>query len=160
MKPKILIITGLTSLLLAGLFGFGDNLTELAPVFLLTGIGSFGWLIFRKTWSAQSDASTPTHPLAKASAILAILGVLCFGAAAISLLDPALEELAAAALAGGLLLILSLVARIAGGMMTKKVDTATGLLSISGIAVLTGILTVGMGVFYVVYALLTGLGIL
>jgi len=160
MKPKILVITGVASLLLTIVFGFGDNLTELAPFFLLMSVACFGWLVFRKTWTAQSDVAPPTHTLSKVSGILAMLGMFCFAATGLSMLDPALAELAAAALVGGLLLVLSLVARIAGGILSKKVDTTTGLLSISAVAVLTGFIIIGLLIFYVAYALLTGLAIL
>ncbi len=82
-------------------------------------------------------------------------GVLCMGASGLSLLDPALQEMAFAGLLGAVLLILALFARIISGMVAKRVDLITGSFSIAAISLLLFALGVAILVFYIGYLLIS-----
>lgn len=152
-QNKILIISGTLLLLLAVVLAFDSNLTELAPVLLVLGMACFGWLIYRKTWRPSTEAgpTPPTTFLSKISSLLGIAGLGCIGLCGLSFLDSSLEEFAVAGILGAVLLIFALLVRIVNGMYTKRVDAATGGLSIVAILALVASLAVLCFLIYMVY---------
>ncbi len=164
MKNSYILYSALFSLLLAIVFAFNDNLSELAGVFGAISIASFGFYVYRRTWKGNSPAA-PSQPqpffwMLKTSSVLTILGILVIGAGILGAFSAALGELMPLILAGALALILALILRIANGILAKRVDATTGGLSIATIVVLTvGLLTICL-VIYIVYLLLAGLALI
>lgn len=154
----------IASLLAALIFAFSDNLSELAPVFLGVFILSLIVMVFRnnrQTQPADLDA-TPllNQRISYFITGFVILGVLTIGFALLSLFSPNLSEFAPVAIVGGLFLIVALLLRIFNGVIAKRIDTTSGILSMGTIILLVGIILL-MGVaVYVIYGILTGLYLL
>ena len=156
-QSNVLILVGIISLIVGAFLAAESNLSELGPVFLLLGFACFGWLLYRKTWAraTTTEIQPPATKLAKLSGLLAMAGLICIGLSSISLFDPALQEMALAAVLGAGLLVVALLLRITNGMLTKRVDTATGSLSIALILLLLFGLAITCLVIYMGYLLLT-----
>lgn len=154
-QNKILLISGILLLLLALVMAFDDNLSELAPLFLVLGMGCFGWLIYKKTGRSSVEAGpvSPRTMLAKVSSLLGLAGLAGIGLGGLSFLDSSLEEFYVAGIVGALLLVFALLVRIANGIYTKRVDAATGGFSIAVILILLIALAVAALVIYFIYLL-------
>lgn len=144
-------------------FGLSDNLSELAPVFLGVSVLSLGGTIYRKNRKAQQaepDAKAINKRLANLSTVVAVLGILGIGLGLSGLFSSSLSELAPAAIFGVLFLIIALLLRIFNGVLAKKIEAFTGILSITTILLLVGIIVLMSLSAYVIYALLSGVGLL
>lgn len=144
-------------------FGLSDNLSELAPVFLGVSVLSLGGTIFRKNRKAQQsepDGKRINKRLANLSTVVAVLGILGIGLGLSGLFSSSLSELAPAAIFGVLFLIIALLLRIFNGVLAKKIEASTGILSITTIVLLVGIIVLMSLSAYVIYALLAGVGIM
>ena len=158
-------LLGIGSLLASIVFAFSDNLSELAPVFLVLAVLSIAGTIYRKNRQAKAQPSDQsTKPinrfLSHSSTALAILGLLAIGLGAFSFFESSLSELAPAAIVGAFLLIFALLLRIYNGVLSKRIDATSGVLSITTIGLLVGIIIVMVISAYVIYLTLVGLGIL
>lgn len=162
MKQSYVLYISLFCLLLTIIFALDDNLSELALVFLALAIAGFGFYIYRRTWTPPEPSTATEKPtvLSRISAILAIVGVLAIGSGFFGLFSDALQELTALLVAGVLMLVLALIVRILDGMLLKKVDGTTGSLSIAAILMLVLAVVLLCLAIYVVYAMLSGLGML
>ena len=144
-------------------FGLSDNLSELAPVFLGISVLSIGGTIYRKNRKAQQsepDAKRINKRLANASTAMAVLGTLAIGLGLFGLFSSSLSELVPAVIAGVLFLIVALLLRIFNGVLAKKIEASTGILSITTILLLVGVIVLMSLSAYVIYALLSGVGLL
>ena len=144
-------------------FGLSDNLSELAPVFLGVSMLSLGGTIFRKNRKAQQsepDAKRINKRLANLSTAMAVLGILGLGLGLFGLSSTSLSELAPAVIVGVLFLIVALLLRIFNGVLAKKIEASTGILSITTILLLVGTIVLMSLSAYVIYAFLSGLGIM
>lgn len=159
-RTAILVSGGSLSFVVAIVLAFDDNISELSPLFFIGSLGCFGWLIFQKTKRAAAPDAPPTHWLLKVSAGVGIAGLAGIALSIIGLFAPALEELMAAGVIGVLLLIVAVLLRIVSGMLTKRVDAATGTLSISVIVVLLVVIAVVALVSIAAYAILEGFGLM
>lgn len=158
-------LLGIGSLLISIVFAFSDNLSELAPVFLVVAVLSIVGTIYRKNRQLKAQPSDhPSKPsnrfLTNSSTVLSILGLLVIGLSAFSFFDSSLTELAPAAIVGGLLLITALLLRIFNGILSKQIDATSGVLSIATISLLVGIIFFMAISAYLIYVILTGLAIL
>lgn len=154
----------IASLLAAIIFAFSDNLSELAPVFLGVSILSVIVMVFRKSRQTQA-VDLDTRPLLNQRVSyfitgFVILGVLTIGFALLSLFSPNLSEFAPVAIVGGLFLIVALLLRIFNGVIAKRIDTTSGILSMATILLLVGIILLMGAAAYVIYSILTGLSLL
>lgn len=143
-------------------FGLSDNLSELAPVFLGVSVLSIGGTIYRKNRKAQQsepNAKRINKRLANLSTAMAVLGTLAIGLGLFSLFSTSLSELVPAVIVGALFLIVALLLQIFNGVLAKKIEASTGILSITTILLLVGIILLMSLSAYVIYALLSGLGI-
>lgn len=154
----------IASLLVAIVFAFSDNLSELAPVFLGVSILSVVVMIFLKKRPTQ-PADLDITPLLNQrvgyfSTGFAVLGVLTIGFSLLSLFSPNLSEFAPVAIVGGLFLIVALLLRIFNGVIAKRIDTTSGILSMGTILLLVGIILLMGAAAFVIYSILTGLSLL
>lgn len=152
--------SGLAGWALAGVFAATDNLTELAPVFLLLGGGALGmWQWGRRANAAEGTTAEAISGLAWVVRGLAGLGLAGLGLSAVGLAVPSLRELAPVGFLGLLLLALAALMQVAERIRTKEVSATGG-----GLTIAAGLIFLGVGVggglaLTAAYFLLRGLGL-